>query len=62
MHRFKISKALQIKLSTSNCGQVCITACGQAPMACHRWPRGGVGPARKGHGNGSPANIFILFF
>jgi len=41
MHRFKSIKALQIKLSTSNCGQVCITACGQAPMACHRWPGGG---------------------
>ena len=48
MHRFKIPKALQIKLLTSNCGQVCITACGQAPMARHRWPRGGGRAGAKG--------------
>ena len=58
MHRFKIPKALQIKLSTSNCGQVCITACGQAPTACPLAEGAGVGPAAKGHRNGSPANIF----
>ena len=62
MHRFKRTKTLHFELSTNNCGQVCITACGQAPMAHRPMADGGVGPARKGRRNGSPANIFIFIF
>ena len=48
MHRFKSIKVLQFKLSTSNCGQVCITACGQAPMAHRPMADGGGRAGAKG--------------